>query len=291
MISIIITAFKEHKTIGKCVKSIVSQKIKENYELFVVAPDKETLDSAKKASRRVIALKDNAIGKWNALNIGFKKARGRIIVLCDGDTYLGKDSINPIIEAFDNNEVGIVSGRVMSLNNKDDLMSYWSQLLANATHKERVKRRKNKELIDCSGYLLGLRAGIIKELPADLLSEDTYMSHYVWDKGFDTEYIPESKVYVKYPTNLQDWIKQKRRNSGGSIQLKKQFKKTPIMRSLLSETIKGPFYAISYAKNIKELIWSLALFPVRLYLWILAFYDRITNKKFKQIWQRIESTK
>jgi cellulose synthase/poly-beta-1,6-N-acetylglucosamine synthase-like glycosyltransferase len=293
MISIIITAFKEQKTIEKCVKSIVSQKIKENYRLFVIAPDKETLDSAKRASKKVIALKDDSKGKWNALNMGFKagNSNSRIFILCDGDTYLGTNSINPLIEAFDNEEVGIASGRVVSLNKIDNLMGYWSQLLANAAHKERLSRRKGKKFIDCSGYLIGLRAGIISELPADLLSEDAYMSHYVWDKGFDTEYVPKSKVYVKYPSNLGDWIKQKRRSAGGYPQLSQYFKKTPNMRSFSSEAIKGPFYAIGYAKNIKELAWSLALFPVRLYLWILAFYDKITKKKFKQIWQRIESTK
>jgi cellulose synthase/poly-beta-1,6-N-acetylglucosamine synthase-like glycosyltransferase len=291
MISIIITAFKEPDSIKKCVKSIVSQKIKESYELFVIAPDKETLDSAKKTSKKVISLKDNALGKWNALNICFKRARGRVIILCDGDTYLGKNSINPIIEAFNDDEIGIISGRVMSLNKKDDLMSYWSKLLTNAAHKERLKRRKKKAFIDCSGYLIGLRTGIIKKLPANLLSEDAYMSQYVWNKGFDTEYVSQAKVFVKYPTNLKDWIKQKRRSAGGYPQLKKYFKKTTKMRSFSNEAIKGPFYAISYAKNLKELIWSLVLFPVRLYLWILTFYDRKTKKNFKQIWQRVESTK
>ncbi|MFA5333174.1 MAG: glycosyltransferase family 2 protein [Candidatus Nanoarchaeia archaeon] len=291
MISIVITAFKEPETIGKCVKSVVSQKIKENYELLVIAPDKETLESAKKSSNKVTALKDNALGKWNALNIGFKKSKGRLLILCDGDTYLGINSINPIIEAFDNEEVGIISGRVMSLNKKNDLMGYWSQLLTNAAHKERLIRRSKKTFIDCSGYLIGLRAGIIKELPADLLSEDAYMSQYVWSKGFDTEYVPSAKVFVKYPINLKDWVKQKRRSAGGYPQLKKYFKNNPKMRSFSSEAIKGPFYAISYAKNFKELIWSFVLFPVRLYLWILTFYDKVTKKNFKQIWQRVESTK
>ncbi|MDD3985483.1 MAG: glycosyltransferase, partial [Methanobacterium sp.] len=131
MISIIITAFKEPETIKKCVKSIISQKIKENYELLVIAPDKETLESAKKASKKAITLKDNAIGKWNALNKGFKKAKGRLLILCDGDTYLEANSINPIITAFNNEEVGIVSGRVISINKKDNLIEYWSRLLTN----------------------------------------------------------------------------------------------------------------------------------------------------------------
>ncbi|MDD5053842.1 MAG: glycosyltransferase family 2 protein [Candidatus Nanoarchaeia archaeon] len=291
MISVIITAYNESKTIGKCIKSIASQKIKEPYELLIIAPDKETLDSAKKANPKARLIKDNAIGKWNALNMGFKKAKGRILILCDGDNYLDKDSINLIIDSFDNEEVGISGGKVLSTNKNKNLMGYWSKLLADAAHKEKLKRRKNKNFIDCSGNLIGLRAGIISELPADLLSEDAYMSKYVWNKGFDTEYVPKAKVYAKYPDNFSDWIKQKRRSAGGYPQLNKYFKKTPKMRSFLIEAIKGPFYAISYAKNLRELFWSLILFPARLYLWILIFYDKLTKKKFKQVWKRVESTK
>lgn len=291
MISIIITAYKESKTIGKCVNSIISQDIKEEYELFVIAPDKETLDAARKISKKVLILKDDASGKWNALNLGFKTAKGRLVILCDGDTYLGGNSINALIEAFDDKTIGIVSGKVLSLNQRNNLMGYWSQLLTSVAHRERLARRKKKDYIDCSGYLIGLRTGIIDKLPPNLLSEDAYMSHYVWNKGYHTGYVPLAKVYVKYPTNLKDWIKQKRRSTGGYPQLKKYFKFKNKMRSFSTEAFKGPLYALSYANNFKEFIWSSFLFPVRLYLWFLVFYDKTSNKKFKQIWQRVDSTK
>ncbi|MBN1923695.1 MAG: glycosyltransferase family 2 protein [Nanoarchaeota archaeon] len=291
MISVIITAFKEAGTIKKCIKSIISQKIKDNYELIVVAPDKETLDSAKKSSKKVKTFKDEGAGKWAALNLAFEKAKGDVLIMCDGDTYLGKDSINPIINAFTNTDVGIVSGRVLSTNNKSNMMGYWSHLLVEAAHKERLKRSEKKQFIICSGYLLALKKGIIKKLPPDLLSEDAYMSHYVWSKGFDTVYIPQSTVYVNYPKTFSDWIKQKRRSAGGYHQIGKYFKKNPRMRSFALEALKGPFYALSYAKSFKEFLWSLSLFPARLYLWILTRYDLLTRKSFKQVWQRVETTK
>ena len=46
MISIIITAFKEPKTIGKAIGSILEQNIKEKYELIVACPDEETKNIA-----------------------------------------------------------------------------------------------------------------------------------------------------------------------------------------------------------------------------------------------------
>jgi hypothetical protein len=96
---------------------------------------------------------------------------------------------------------------------------------------------------------------------------------------------------VKYTTTFKDWIKQKRRSAGGYHQLSKYFKNPPRMRSAKLEMIKGPAYALGYAKNLVELFWSLVLFPARVYLWFLTFYDRIAKKSFKQIWQRVETTK
>ncbi|PIU61728.1 hypothetical protein COX58_03145 [archaeon CG_4_10_14_0_2_um_filter_Archaea_38_6] len=291
MISIIITACREEKTIIKCITSITSQRIKEDYELLVIAPDEATLKAAKKACKKVKTIKDKGLGKWDALNQGFRKAKGRILILLDGDTYLQNSSINSLINAFNEEDTGIVSGRVISQNAKNNMLGYWSHLLVNAAHKERERRDRKKEFIICTGYLLGIRANIIKKLPENLLSEDAYMSHYVWSKGYDTRYAAEAKVIVKYPSNFKDWIKQKRRSTGGYHQLKKYFKKNPRMRSFTIEAVKGPFYALSYAKNLKELIWSLILFPARLYLWILTFYDKVSRKSFRQVWQRVESTK
>lgn len=291
MISIIITAFKEERTIGKCIKSIVSQKINDKYELFVIAPDKPTLDVAKKTSKKVKIFKDKGKGKFDALNLGFNKAKGNIIILCDGDTYLGKNSVNYIVDSFKNIDVGCVSGRVKSTNSRRNMMGYWSHLLVDAAHKERLKRSRKKQFLVASGYLFGLRRGIVDSVPANLLSEDAYMSHYVWSKGFDTAYAPKAIVNVKYPTTFSDWIIQKRRSAGGYHQLKKYFKKNPRMRSLGIEIIKGPAYALSFARNPFEFVWSLILFPSRLYLWMLTFYDKLTKKKFKQIWQRVKTTK
>ncbi len=48
MVSIIITSFKEPKTIEKCIKSVANSNysgIKEPFEVIQVSPDKETLEA------------------------------------------------------------------------------------------------------------------------------------------------------------------------------------------------------------------------------------------------------
>ncbi len=290
MLSIIITAYKEAETIKKCVKSITSQDIKKNYEIIVIAPDKETRNAAKKASKKVITFKDKGKGKPAALNIGLKKSKGDLIILTDGDVYLGKNSIDNLLKHLEKKQVGAVSGRVISTNKKKNMMDYWSHLLTSAAHKERLRRDKNNDFLICTGYLYGFKK-LFKKIPEDLLSEDAYISHKIWKMGYDINYEPKAKVYVKYPTNFNDWIKQKRRSAGGYHQLKKYFPKNPRMRTVWTEILRGPKRVLSYAKTIRQLVWSLVLFPARLYLWILTYYDKFSGKKFGEIWKRVESTK
>ncbi len=78
--SAIITAFKEEKTIGKAIRQIISQ-LPKNSEVLVVAPDEPTLSVARKLAEndgRIKILKDPGKGKPTALNLGFRKVKGKI---------------------------------------------------------------------------------------------------------------------------------------------------------------------------------------------------------------------
>lgn len=287
MISIIITAYKEPKTIGKCITSFLEQNIKEKYEIFVVAPDKETLDAAKKYKVKII--KDPGRGKPIALNIAFKKAKGDILVLTDGDVYTSENSINELLDKFDN-KTGAVSGHPISLNERNKFFGYISHLLTFMADKLRKKLVKKEKFIVCTGYLYAIKKEIVKEIPEDILSDDAYISRFIANKNYKVKYAENALVYVKYPDNLKDWIKQKRRSTGGYEQLKKYFDKKA-MRSFTQEA-SGIFSVFSYPKTVKEFFWTKLLICLRLYLWILIFYDiYIKKKSFKETWVRIESTK
>lgn len=291
MISIIITAYKEPNTIGNCIESIINQKIKEKYELIVICPDKETKEATLKY-KKIIHLQDPGKGKPTALNLAFKKAKGKILIFTDGDVYLEDNSINKLLEHFKDKKIGIVSGRPISLNNKNTMLGFWSHLLTDAgAHLTRLEKlRKNKFLV-CSGYLIALRNNIIKEIPENSLSDDAVISNLIYLKNYKTSYEPEAKVFVKYPTNFKEWIKQKRRSAGGYLQIKKFTKQNDKMRSFLKESI-NIHKALLYPKNIKELIWTLILILARLYLWLdILINIKIKNKEFSNIWTRIETTK
>jgi len=289
MISVIITSYKEPKTIVKAIACIGNQSPD---EIIVVAPDKETLDAAKSMIRKFKQLriiKDDGEGKPAALNLAVKEARGDILVLTDGDVVVEKDSIKKLVEKLEDDKYGAVSGNPISLNSRNNKFGFWAYMLTEIANKRREKAALSGKRFFCSGYLFAIRKNLFPIIPENLLSEDGFISHKVYEKGYKIAYAKESKVYVKYPNNFSDWIKQKKRSAGGYNQIKKMLGVE--IRSFRSES-SGAFDFLNYISSMKEIYWLVSLFVARVYLWLLIYKDiNIKNKDQKELWQRIESTK
>ena len=295
MISIIITAFKE-PTIRKTIDSIVNQNIVVKHEIIVVSPDEETKKIVHEYSKRypnLKYLKDPGKGKSYALNLVFKKIKSEIFILTDGDVILGENSINEIVKPFNDSSVGVVAGRVLSSNQKDEMFGYWSHLLADAgAHNIRKELSSKNEFLECSAYLFAFR-NIIEEIPLNV-AEDAYIPYLFWQKGYKIKYSENAKVYVKNPTNFKDWMKQRTRTSKAHENLNKYVdtKFTPRVKSFSNEIRKGFFRAWKYPKNTKEYYWTFILMFARLYMWSKVFLDtKFLEKDYTDAWERIESTK
>lgn len=295
MISIVITAFKEPKTIGKAIESIINQEIIERYELYVVAPDKETLDISKKyqkKNRRIKLFKDPGKGKSYALNLLISKLKGGVIIFTDGDVFVSNNSIKEILEIFKDKRVGCVTGRPIPLNSRDNMFGYWSHLLCYAAHKMRLKRDKEDKFLECSGYLWAFRNNTIRKIPRET-AEDTIVPYLFWKKNYKIKYAPKAEVFVKFPLNLHDFVDQKKRTAKGHEALANyvNIKKIPRMKSLKNEILES-YELFIYPKNINEVLWTFLLFPLRLYIWILVFFHYYLKKDIRvDGWQATKSTK
>jgi cellulose synthase/poly-beta-1,6-N-acetylglucosamine synthase-like glycosyltransferase len=294
MLSIIITAYKEKKTIGKAIQSILDNKLKVSYEILIVAPDKETLNVARVYSgkdSKIKAIKDEGKGKPTALNLAISHAKGEILILTDGDVYINKNSLTELLEPFKNEKIGAVCGHPISTNSKNSMLGYWAHILTNIAHERRLTAIQNKKRFFCSGYLFAIRKDLFPKLQKEILSEDGLISHNVYEKGFKIDYAPDSEVYVKYPDNFKDWIIQKKRSAGGYNQIKNLIGTE--IRSFKSES-KGGFGLFKFVSNFKEFFWLTLLFLARIYLWFVIYIDvnLSKNKLYKKHgWQRVESTK
>jgi cellulose synthase/poly-beta-1,6-N-acetylglucosamine synthase-like glycosyltransferase len=314
MISILSTAMREAKTIGHGLETLVKG-FKGEYEILVSIPDDETFDALmakarelgieNKIKRSQVSLDGKPRGKPFELNALMDEAKGDIWVCVDiGDSYYKEDAIEKILKHFEDSAVFAVTGRPMSGDLKNTMMGYYGHLLADAAHHKRtvdltsdpqgnsLKFVKKRPFFPVSGYLFAMRKSDIRS-PKDALAEDGYFSYAIFNMGGKIQYEPEAIVYVMYPKNLKDYFKQKKRSTGGYMQLWEYgvVKPETKTRSFWRE-LEYFWFPIQYAKNIKEFFWSLMLYPIRLWLWIQIYWERkIIKKDFVRTWVRVESTK
>jgi cellulose synthase/poly-beta-1,6-N-acetylglucosamine synthase-like glycosyltransferase len=294
---------KEEKSIRKCLETFLNG-YKGDFEILVSIPDEPTyvalLDKAvelgieKKIFRSEISKSGKALGKPFELNELMNIATGDIWFFGDGDTYFGKNTINILLEKFQENPgLEAITGRPISMDKKDNFFGYIGHLLADGAHFKRDQElTQRKGFFPLSGYLFAMKKSDIR-LPKDCLSDDAFISYKLLQAGKQIGYQPEAKVYIKYATNFADFFKQKKRSAGGFVQLKKYgvMDNQPQTRSFVKE-VEMALFPLKYAKNLQQFMWSLELFPVRIWLWMMIFWEqKVVKKSFDEVWKRVESTK
>lgn len=289
-LSVLVTAFREPESIGRALDALLGQ-LPADSELFVICPDDETAQVAARYEG-VTVLRDSGGGKPAALHLGLTHAAGEIVVLTDGDVYVDENALGPLLTPFDDDAVGAVSARPVSISPRNTMFGFWSHLLTDAgAHAERLKRDAAGQFFVCSGYLFAFRRSLIDRVPEDALAEDAVISHRIGEQGYRVRYAPAAHVYVKYPDNYPDWLKQKVRSAGGYTQ--PYIAASPLrMRSFRHEAVAGTLRALQYPRSLLEFVWMLLLFAARLHLWWLIFWRvRVRRFPLDQLWQRVESTK
>lgn len=271
--------------------ALVAQIRELDAEVIVICPDDATAVAVPN-DPLVIVLRDAQRGKPAALNIGLAHATGKIIVMTDGDVSVARGAIYELLKPMKDNTVGAVTARPVSVSPRGTMMGYWSHLLTDAgAHEDRSRRDASGEYLVCSGYLYAIRAGLVTQIPEDALAEDAVVSQMVAAQGYKVRYAPESKVFVRYPETYRDWLMQKVRSLGGYAQ--SVIADSPHqMRSFAHEATTGLWRALTYPRNLRELIWTFALMAARLHLWLLVWWNiRVRKRSLIELWRRVESTK
>jgi cellulose synthase/poly-beta-1,6-N-acetylglucosamine synthase-like glycosyltransferase len=291
-ITLLITAWNEPISVARSVQTVIKNKL--DIEIVVVAPDDKTQNAAKEVFdfnnyTKFKILTDPQSGKPNAINLSLEQISSDWIICTDGDIVLYPDSISTLIYEIQKigANYGAISARPISIDSRDNFWGYIGHLLADSAH---VKRSQARNYF-VSGYLCAYDKSKIKPLPASTLVDDAQFSIQILEQKLDIKYTPESTVGVKYPTNLTDWLTQKRRSAGGYRELRDQIKGLNLQstqRTFWNE-LSFIFYPLQYTSNIRELFYSLGLYPLRLLLWILILKDSII--KPNKLWERVESTK
>ncbi len=291
MISIIITAKDEAKTIRGAVRAFLGQDyLEHDFEIVVVAPDESTVQAAAAMGEKVRILKDAGRGKPAALNLAMREARGEIIILSDGDVLVEDSAVKYLLSKKEM----LVSGRPILAEEKDSLLGFWQRVLFETAHELRASKEQAGQYFPVSGYLFMINKKVLERFifPEESLAEDEYLSYYFWQAGGKIHYEPKAEVRVKGPNNFHDWVAQKVRTLGASYQVPREWQKRIAARSFIQEASEAWTLWKKYGDNFKHHFWLILLFAARLYVWMLALVKiKLLGQKRGQIWRRVESTK
>ncbi len=295
MITIGIPAYNEEKTIQRSIENIVSQNIKQEYEILVVTggctdnTDKIVRKLSKKYNQIKLLSGKKRTGKAAAMNRLVREAKGKIIIQTDADVLIEKNSIKKILKHFQDPKVGLVSGRPIPVIPESSVFYDWVRMSYEKMHKIRLKELRERKFWHVTGYLCGIRKSAYVNIPPDSIIDDAVFGLLVWKNNWKINYEPEARVHVKPPLSVVDFIKQKGRNRAGYYQIKKRYEKIP--RSLAGEFKNYFLKEISRIKSWKQ---PLSFFPIGLvYLlsWIYGYWLIIRKADHIKIWRVIKTSK
>jgi cellulose synthase/poly-beta-1,6-N-acetylglucosamine synthase-like glycosyltransferase len=158
-------------------------------------------------------------GKIGAMNRGMKLVTTPVVVFCDANTLLGKESIRRIVNLFSDPEVGCVSGEKRIFSKEKDSASgsgeglYWKY--------ESTLKKWDSELysvVGAAGELFAIRTELYREVERDTILDDFIISLRVAMEGYTIRYDPEAYAMETASANVKEELKRKIRISAGGIQ-------------------------------------------------------------------------
>ena len=158
-------------------------------------------------------------GKIGAINRGMQFVKTPIVVFCDANTLLGKESIRRIVRLFRDPKVGCVSGekRIQSLE-KDAAAGAGEGLYWKYESKLKKWDAELYSVVGAAGELFAIRTELYSEVERDTLLDDFIISLRIARKGYTIQYDPEAYAIETASANVKEELKRKIRISAGGIQ-------------------------------------------------------------------------
>ncbi len=217
-VSVIIPAYNEEKSIARTIRSI-SKSDYPDFEVIVIDDGSKdnTLKIAKKTSKKLkqnirVFTKKNG-GKATALNLGLKKAKGKIVFSMDADTFVHEKSMKRMVRYFKDPKIMSVTPAMMIHDPKS--------ILQRVQHMEYILGlflRKTFAYLDSIYIAPGAFSAYRKSFfdkhggyDEENITEDLEMALRIQSKGYRTENCPNAPAYTIAPSKFKELLVQRRR--------------------------------------------------------------------------------
>ena len=223
-VSIVVPAYNEAKTIGRCVRSLL---ISDYPELEIILVDDGSTDSTLTEMRKFtgqhgvqIISKKNG-GKASALNQGYELSKGEIIVFADADGIFGTDTIRRLVEAFVNEKIACCCGNDAPIG----LHFNVTRLQNIQAHVSTGYVRRALAYVNClpivSGNIGAFRRSVLEEIglfKEGFIGEDLELTWRIHKAGYRVAFEPKAIVRAEAPHTWSGLWKQRVRWARGFIQ-------------------------------------------------------------------------
>lgn len=296
-VTICIPVHNEEKNISSVIQNILAQKILCSVSLNIIVVSSGSTDNTNEIVSRLckssnlihLFIESERSGKANAINLVLpfiQKLKTDVCIFTDGDVYLDKDALKFIFEKFnEEDQVSVITGHpVVSDTMKNNI---WMKIaIENCAIWDGVRKSQANELATwtLSGYLFAIKAKDLPEkIPIKLAAEDAFLGISLLLSGIKMDYEPNALVYVKYPSNIRDYYRQKSRTRSGWAQI---FKSAPEQMASLRRLQRQIIFSRIYQGNYM----SLLCFILDNLIWALD-YLFTRNSANRHIWQSVDTTK
>jgi len=250
-VSILVPCFNEARTIGPALQSLLELDYPE-FEIIVVndGSTDDTLAQARKyegefGQIRVEVLDKPNGGKWSALNLGFRRARGEWILCVDADSRLEPEALKRMSVHFNKPRIWGVAGQVRVRNRRNLItrLQALEYLLGNGSVRLSQSLfgtvlvvpgpiglfpRATLEKVwaaNCARSLVESAADISGPFNGDTFAEDFDLSLAILRLGGRIAYEPLAISHTRAPETAYRLINQRYRWMRGSMQVLKKLLK------------------------------------------------------------------
>jgi cellulose synthase/poly-beta-1,6-N-acetylglucosamine synthase-like glycosyltransferase len=302
-LSILICAYNEEKSIGPLLKNLRRQRAPPEItdsEIIVVTSGctdgtvKAVRDQMREDESILLIEEPTRLGKASALNKAFEASTGDYIAMVPADVEPANDALFNLLVPFRSRGVAAVSGNPQQnfRNPPKNTVSY----LAKKTYRlwRRLMRKLNDEgrMAHCSGEFMAVRSDVNPIVPNDCAADDSYIAIMAKKKGL-VKFAPDALCYNILPSNIADYVNQRKRWLYGHFQTKKVTGEYPTVMDTV--VLSKPRMACQILKeeireSPEEVGYLLAAIIVEAVIYFLCMIDRLLSRE-TGVWPIIRSTK
>jgi hyaluronan synthase len=226
-LTVVIPAYNEGERVRRSIRSVIDSDYPGQLLEIIVIDDGSRDDTWKHIEEErsmhpdLIAayrFKKNR-GKRKALALGFRKARGEVIVTVDSDSVVESGALRNIVAPFEDARIGAATGKIRAANRGSNLLTRMLNIqYVMGTEFYRSSQSVFRTVMCCAGALSAYRKSVIDKVLDEWLSqkflhqdctygEDHALTNYVLRSGSDTVYQRTAVIYTAVPETLRGFMR------------------------------------------------------------------------------------